>query len=198
MSSYGSRSLLRIGPDYLISKQINTIREVYPKAEIICVLGYESERVYKLIKDYNVKTVFNDNYRDTYSLKSLIYGIRQSNTNRTFIVHGDLCFLPEHIDFDLTYSTALVDYATSKEVTVNIQAGQILQFGYGFNSCWQKIIFFNKKGTDILKGFGLSDTDLKRIDFEIFNYLIDKGIDIKPFQGKTQEINSYREYKCVR
>lgn len=197
MSSYGSRSLLRIGSDYLISKQINTVRQVYPRAEIICVLGYESERVYKLLRDLKVKCIFNDNYKETSSLKSIIYGIRQVTTNRCFIIHGDIYFQADDLKFALKDSTALVNYSNSKEVTVNIQNNEILQFGYGFGAAWQKIIFFNKKATDLMKDVLLNDADFKRLDFELFNHLLDKEIVIKPYQAKTYEINTYREYKCV-
>lgn len=170
---------------------------MWPRADIVCVLGFEGEKIYRATKDLNVKYVFNEFYNESGSFRSLMLGYRACSNKNIVVIHGDILFNKKNLKFDLNNSTVLVNKGTSEDVGVLLNNKQVMNFSYGFEYTWQKIIYLENKTGAILKDIELHDDDFNKLDFELYNRLIDNSTCFDVYNTKTIEINTIKDYKLL-
>jgi choline kinase len=179
IKSYEPRSLLKIKDKTLIEHQITTINSCFQEPEIICVVGYESQRVIKKVKD-SVRFVENQLYNATNTSESLRLAVNNTNKKGVLFMHGDLLFNPETITLDYSNSFVVVDTQDrieKKEAGLTIENGKASIFSYGLECKWCQIAYITGKELRIARQIFLKfeEQHKKLLSFEILNKIIAQG-----------------------
>ena len=94
MKSYGPASLMPINNYKLIDYQINSIKKSCKNYEIILCLGYETNKVFRYVKNNhknsNVRIIENQNYTNTNSCESLRLSLNNTLNDKIFIIDGSI------------------------------------------------------------------------------------------------------------
>ena len=192
IKSYEPRSLLKIRDRTLIEHQITTINSCFHEPEIICVVGYDSQRVIKKIKD-NARIIENQLYLNTNTSESLRLALNNTHKNGVLFMHGDLLFNPETINVDYNKSFVLVDNRNQlekKEVGLTVENGKASIFSYGLECKWCQIAYITGKELRIARQLFLKfeDQHKKLLSFEILNKIIDQGGSFNCYEPEDMRI----------
>jgi choline kinase len=199
MRTYGPKSLLAVGPENLINRQIRILKQEYPKAEIIVVVGFQADKIIKTLPK-NIKVVENESYEDTTIIRSIYIALRITTHKNVLIVNGDLIFNENSLHrINSNGSSVIVDSNNrikSDEVGVNIIDNKISYFSYGLKIKWAQILFLNGRELELFQNI-IQENNKKNIyTFEVLNKLIDQNGIIKPLEPpgmKIVEINSIKD-----
>jgi len=200
MKSYGPKCLLAANSrDTILQKIIKNAKREYPNSDIVVVTGFESEKVIKSLPQ-EIRIVENANYETTNTVESLRIGINACATRNVLIIYGDLIFNTYSIR-DLTSDGSSIVYDKkeqfkSDEIGVTIVDSYATRFAYGLENKWSQIAFFENEDFDLLKQFCSDKRKSKLYPFEIFNYMINKGCNIKAITPKgmiIREVDSLKD-----
>lgn len=192
MKSYEPRSLLKIRDRTLIEHQITAINSCFEDAEIICVVGYESQRVIKKVKD-GVRIVENQLYQATNNSESLRLAINNTNKKGVLFMHGDLLFNPETISVDYKSSFIIVDtkdQIEKKEVGVTVVNNYATIFSYGLECKWCQMAYITGKELRIARQLfsKYEEQHKKLLSFEVLNNIIAQGGKFKCYEPEDMRI----------
>lgn len=176
----------------IILKQIETIKSFNKRARIVCVTGFDSDRIKDLTKDYKITYVHNELYEDTFTLYSLLNGV-DSIHGPTFVIHNDVIFSKNNLNLKNNINTVWINKEKSKSVGVNIFNKRVMGFSYGLDYIWQKLTFLDSQTVDKIKNFTILKRDMNKTDFELYNHLIENNVYFGVQQGKLKEIKSIKD-----
>lgn len=168
----------------LLDKQIETVRRVYPKSEIILVTGFNSDKVIsRAPKD--VKIVENETYLDNCTSRSLELALRVSSYSNLLLVHGDIAFNENAIRSVVQKgSTILIESAgqiSNDKIGVHLkESGLVDNFSYGQIKKWGQLAYVSNGETRLLKKFC---NDRRSYLFEVLNKVINAGGHIAATEG---------------
>ncbi|MAF25663.1 hypothetical protein CL634_08855 [bacterium] len=200
MKSYGPKCLLPVNDkETIIQKSINTVRNVYPQAEIIVVVGFEADKVIKLIPD-DVRIIENQIYENTNVVESLRLALNCCTNKDIIIIYGDLIYNSQTIeDVTANGSCIVIDSQgkfRSEEVGVTVVDNAVTNFAYGLPTKWSHIIYMEEKESTIFKNLCRDRRRNKMYPFEILNFMISKGCRLKvtePDGMDIKEIDSLKD-----
>lgn len=183
MKSYGPASLMPINNYKLIDYQINSIKKSCKNYEIILCLGYETNKVFRYVKNNhknsNVRIIENQNYTNTNSCESLRLSLNNTLNDKIFIIDGNLFFTSDDIVIKNNNSYSNMAYTIPKindnfEVGVNINANnQVEFFSFGAQQSWLEMIYLGKSSAiNSLSRIINNETYSKKFTFEAFNELL--------------------------
>lgn len=192
IKSHEPRSLLKIKDKTLIEHQILAVNSCFEDPEIICVVGYDSQRIIKKIKEH-ARIVENQLYDKTNNSESLRLAVNNTNKNGVLFIHGDLLFNSETLNVDYNKSFVLVDTCgqmEKKEVGLTIENGAATIFSYGLECKWCQIAYITGKELRIARQMFLKfeDQHKKLLSFEILNKIIDQGGMFNCYEPKDMRI----------
>lgn len=192
MNSYGPKSLIELpGGQNVISRQLGLIREAYPKAEIIVVLGFGCDRILRYLPP-DVKVVENEKYADTNVARSIAMGLRVASHKHVLIIYGDLVFNAETIAGLVGVKSAgVIDRSgqlSVDEVGVMVCDGKITNFEYELPDKWAQILFLTGLELELFRKFSSSRERRKWFGYEILNRIIDHGGSFKAVEPKEMRI----------
>ncbi len=199
MKSFGPKSLitLRRGQTVLRRqrRREGRLRDLYPRSEVIVVLGHEAEQIRPVLPRY-VKVVFNSQYETTNVGHSLWIGVSAATRENVLIVYGDLVFNRTLVSLpDLSASLVVVDtrgQMTADEVGVNVVDGEALQFSYGLTQKWAQVVLLAGKDKGIFLKVACPPERARFYGFELLNLAIDRGtrfLVYSPARGRVAEID---------
>lgn len=177
MKSYGPKSAIKLSDnETLISRQLKIIQQTHPDCPVVVVLGFEAEKVYKLLPS-SVTTVLNKNYATTNVAYSIHLGLQECRTESAIVVYGDLAFNHEAIMPFRIYGNSSLSVVEMKEneVGVTVVDGWATRFAYGLKNKWGQMLYMKGLELELFKKFsGL--TNLNRYyGFEILNKVLEAG-----------------------
>jgi hypothetical protein len=155
----------------ILEKQIDKIKEVFQKPEIIVITGADNHKVAKYKKDFRI--VENVNYFDCGDFEQMRLGIQNCETKYIYIIPENL------IDLNLTlnkYSKVFLS-KVSLDNPGCTYSQYIENISYGIPNEINKAFFVTGNELDILQKY-LSDnqkTKYKLTSFEVINDIIHKG-----------------------
>lgn len=201
MRTVGSKALVELRPgETVLSRQVAMLRRVLPFADVIVVVGYEADRVYRALPQW-VRVVENEAYETTNVVRSIDLGIRAAVTDRVLVIYGDLVFNEAVLrNFPLQESAALVDHSAvgrENEVGVTVVDDYVTQFAFGLDSKWAHIIYLSGLELHNFKRFS-ADVDKRRcFGFEALNEVLERGGNLAavPLEGgmRLAEIDTSRD-----
>ncbi len=205
MKSYGPKPLIDLGNGQLVlERQLSILKQAYPDAEFVLVLGFEAEKVYRVIPKY-VKVIENGIYDITNVAKSIEMAINATNPSRLLIVYGDLVFNQQTFEsMPLNESLIVVDNKQQlheTEVGVHIENNKVCFFSYHAPTKWAQIAYLTGKELHEYKKIA-GHPDRKRFySFEIFNLIISHGGQFTAFEPphmRITEIDTAKDIDTAR
>jgi len=200
MKSYGPKCLLKtdLGKS-ILEHQIETVNLCLPKSDIIVVLGFECDKVIKVL-DKRSRVVENQLYEETNTAESLRLALNNGVRDSVLIMHGDLKFNKETLlQCDFRKSFALVDSKEQfkeSEIGVTIHNRTAMRFAYGLETKWAQITFLKGKELNLLKSICKNRERQRMYTFEILNEILDNGgviSTIEPEGMIIKDIDSSRD-----
>jgi len=201
MRSYGPKSLLKVGKERLIVRQLRILREVFPGCEVVVVLGFEADRIRKYLPSW-VRVVFNDEYETTNVARSIAIGLKSCRHERVLVVYGDLAFDCEALApfKERTRSCVLVDtlgLIRDGEVGVNVVEDRALYFSYGLDAKWAQLALLTGREKHLFQKLAFESDKSRFFGYEILNLLLeDDGTSldaISPAKMAVAEVDCTRD-----
>ena len=200
MKSYGPKCLLPVSTtETILHKIIANVKTVYPNSEVTVVVGFEADRVIKALPD-DIRIIENQFYQETNVVESLRLALNSTVSQNALIIYGDLIFNTNAID-GLTdgESSIVVDSKNSfknEEVGVTIVDGIATNFAYGLDTKWGQIIYLEDEALLLFKTLCANRKRNKMYPFELFNMIMNEGINIRaiePTGMKIKHVDSFKD-----
>lgn len=203
MKSYGPKSLISLGNgQLLLSRQLDILHKLYPKAEIVVVLGFDADKVYKILPPY-VRTVENEFYDETNVVRSIALGLRASNGNNSklLLVYGDLVFNSKTFEaLNLDTSQIIIDnngQILEGEVGLTVNNHYVTYFAYGLPTKWTHIALLTGRELQLFKQLVGNKNFKKHYGFEIMNMLLEQGCKLKAIEPTAMAITEIDTSKDI-
>lgn len=202
IKSFGSKSLFNVGGKSLIEHQVEIISSTMPHADIIAVLGYELDKIYKVIPN-SVRVVENHQYESSTSTKSAMIGIRACAKNDVLIINGDIWFNNKSLEIVCGETSVLADeecQIAKDKIGLVKDRGYVSNFGFGVETMWGQMAYLHSGDIDLFNKI-CYDTKQEVIISEVFNTMISKGCEIKcvtPNKYKIVEIDTVRDLERIK
>lgn len=201
IKSHEPRALLKIRDRTLLDHQINAINGYFNNPDIICVVGYDAQRVLKRVRN-NARIVENQLFESTNNSESLRLALNNTHSQGVLFIHGDLLFNSETFMLDYSQSFVIIDtkgQMEKKEVGLTVENnGTASIFSYGLECKWAQIAFITGKELHIAKQIFLKfeQRHKKMLSFEVLNKIIENGGAFKchePEHMRILEIDNIRK-----
>ncbi len=206
MKYYSPKPLIELRRQQtVLGRQVSLVKEEYPDAEVIAVLGFEAEKIIKQLPN-DVKIVENERYHETNVVRSIGLALRiVPPDNDVLIVYGDLVFNATTIhNLTSNGSVAVVDKRKQldcDEVGVTVVDGRATQFNYGLPDKWAQILFLADKELELFKQVAWDAARKRWYGFEAMNEVIERGGIIKvsaPRRMKIVELDTPHHVEAAR
>lgn len=174
MKGHGPKSLMQVGKKFnVIETQIDSIKTVYPNADITLITGYQSQQIVN--KGYGVSIIENPFYADTGGVEDIRIGLNVIRSDRVLVVNGDLVF-----DFDGLMSIkgksscVLVDETdyTPDSVGVTENNNVVESLGFGLRTNWGYALIAEGRELELLRKFVRAKERSKLMFHEAVNGII--------------------------
>jgi len=202
MKSFGVKHLFKNHYGHtLLHKQIQAILQAYPKAEIIVVSGFESDKIARL-KDNRFRIVENQLFQETNEVEDVRLALNNTHSNNILFIHSDLYF--NHYTLHNLSSENSIIYdsrlqLSEQELGITVVDNLATRLDFKLSKKWCNILSLNGKALDILKNL-LNKSISHLYMFEIINTILDKDVKIKAFEPLSMKIlkidtpDQYRKY----
>ena len=146
-----AKSLFSINKDKkLLDVQIQTIRRYFKDAEIMFVVGFQSNALIEYVfeKYPETRIVENKIYKTTTPLESLKLSLNCSSCGDTYVIYGDKYFDIKSISFDDKSYPVVVESThesfSKSDLGLVYQNNQLKSISYGVKKKWGQIFYIPK------------------------------------------------------
>jgi choline kinase len=209
MKSYGPKALIDVGnKQSLIGRQLTILRELFPKAEFIVVVGHQADKICSRVD--GVRIVQNLYYDTTNVARSIGIGLHYATRKTALVVYGDLVFNRATFkNIPLTSSCVVVDQPDEdgfcqlrdNEVGCNVVDGVVTHFDYGLDTKWAQIVLLAGKELSIFKKLSIDPAKRRYFGFEILNAILEQEGNFnahEPADMRIVEVDSSRDIVPAR
>jgi choline kinase len=192
MKSYGPKSLLNINEkETLLEYQIGIIRNTFPKADIILVVGFLADRIIRKCP-LGVRIVENQFYENTNEVAQLRLALNCTLTENVLIIKDDIVFNLETFR-EISKDKSCVIYDSKQQIDsdnigVTVVDGNATTFSFDIDSKWCHIAYLTIKDLKIVKNLCANKDNSRLYLFEILNMLLHRVDKIKAIEPKNMEI----------
>lgn len=193
MKVYGPKSIIQISDtgQTVLGRQLSIFKNMFPKADITVVLGYEKDKVFRHIPSY-VRVVENENFDKTNVARSIDLGLKATPNNRVLIVYGDLVFNRPTIEGIVDDQSKIVvdhnDNFTDTEAGLIIVNDYITNMSYGLPKKWGQMAYLCGNELVSLRNVAYKQENHIKFGFEILNDVIDAGGEFRAHYHKKMKI----------
>ena len=206
MKTYGPKCMININGTSIVERQIKQVRRVYPKSDIILVVGFGSGVVRDRIRSkYNVRIVYNTKYEETNVAYSLYLGLQASCHEKCLIIYGDIIFNRVAIKDLYGEASRIVidknDKTRGEEVGVMHYDGEVTHFSYALEDKWCQIAYLTGKEMKMFERIAGIEDHQKWFGYEVLNEVLDQGgkfVSSVPSGLKIWEVDSPKDLKLIR
>jgi len=189
MKSIGSKSLLKIKNSILvIEHQIQALQKQHKHIDITIATGFESEKMLRILDQYNIKFLHNQKYQTTNQTKSIIDYIDNHIPNKLLIITSGILFKSCFVTSGHDSCIFMLD-KPKPDFTIgcNEKDDSVYLF-YDLPQRWSECSMLNSKDLNLLKKIS-KDKNLDQLYlFEIMNLLSDNGSNINKINISKQQV----------
>lgn len=152
MKSHGPTSLLKISNKTLLEKQIEAIKSVFTKFEIVLCSGFETLKIVNFVKsqfdDVNIRIVENQMHYNSNCCESVRLAISNIINNKIVIIDGNILIKNETLKLINTTASCIVmqdkPYESNMEIGVIHHNNRLENMSLGIkNWYWSEILYLN-------------------------------------------------------
>jgi hypothetical protein len=198
-------ALININRTTLIERQIKTIRNIFPRCEILVVAGYDAHKVYNKLKTKNIRIIYNPNFDVCNSLYSFGMGLYNNINPQVIYIDGNTLFDEQAIG-EITLnrqSSVLAVNKTSDNlpgITID-NSNHISFFAMGLKIQWGNIAYITRSELLLLEKHALNPKCYNNYLYEGLNKVIESGGNIiahTPPQYKLTQILQYSDLEKAK
>jgi choline kinase len=188
----------------LLTKQVQTIRKIAPRSELIVVTGEKCDEVYSAHKKLEIKYVENERYYETNTMRSLAVGLLATVNKNVLVMHGDLLFDQDSLVSILqNESMALVGkQLLDHKVGIISDNGLISNISFGLPQKWAQIVLFTNRELESLRVLAADNNKWNWYIWEAIHNIVHKNGEFKVHDGNITEINTQKDIdkvnKCLK
>lgn len=192
MKSYGPKSLLYINDkETLLQYQINLIKTVFPKSDIILVVGFLADRIIKKCPP-GVRILENQLYENTNEVEQIRLALNCCLTENVLIIKDDIIFNPETFK-DISKDQSCIIYDSKGQIDdgnvgVTVVNEYATIFSYDISTKWCHIVYLIGKDFKITKMLCNNRERSRMYFFEVLNMLLNKIGQIRAIEPVNMEI----------
>jgi bifunctional N-acetylglucosamine-1-phosphate-uridyltransferase/glucosamine-1-phosphate-acetyltransferase GlmU-like protein len=192
MKSYGPRSLLCINQqETILEYQIKLIKQTFPKADILLVVGFLSNKIIKRCPA-GVRIIENQLFDITNETEQVRLALNCTITNNVLIIKDNIVFNSETLT-NVTNNSSCIVYDSNNQIDTNSIGVTIVNnfatfFSYDIPTKWCHIVYLINKDLKIIKNLCNNKENSKLYMFEILNILLHKIEKIKAIEPTNMEI----------
>ncbi len=204
MKSYGPKALITVNGMTIIERQIRLIWEVFPAAEIIIPVGFDSTKMRKALDNYDVRMVLNPLHETTNVAFSIGLGLYATNAKAVVVCNGDLVYnkvVLQSLADCKNSSIVTAEGMTNDEVGLITQGGKVINLAYGLEDKWSQIALFKVKELKLLRNTCFNEENNKWFAFEALNHIISKNGKFKiltPEKAIVCDIDNPKDIEVAR
>jgi hypothetical protein len=175
-ASFGPTSFLKFQDKYLLHYQIETIKDIFPKAEINIAVGLYADKLIKIMPDY-VRCLENQLFDITNEVESIRLFLNNTAIKNLLIIDINTIFRKTHLEqIDLHRSTILSSNELSREeVSLTVVDDKISIFTFGTDYKFAHTTYLQGKELDNFTSLCKQRVHNKLFMFEVLNKIIDRG-----------------------
>ncbi len=187
----------------MLSRQLTILKKRFPEADIVVVVGFQSEKVVKAIPP-GIRIVENECYELTNVARSVEMGLRASSCRSALVVYGDLVFSPSFFDSLGDKSAVLVDTRgqfRDFEVGCNVVDGVVTHFSYGLDTKWAQVVLLTGRELSLFRRLAASKERRKHFGFEVLNEILEHNAELVAVEHpgtKVVEIDTSKDIEAAR
>lgn len=179
MKSIGSKSLLKIKNSLMVIEyQIEELRKAYKNINITVAVGFEADRMIKVLEKESVSFLYNSEYETTNQAKSVIDFLNKKIPNNLLLISSGILFknFPLMQKSNSGFSEIFVLDKPKADFTIGCHHDTSLSYlFYDLPQKWCECVMLNNKDTVLLKKI-TENTNIDQLYlFEIINLLSDNG-----------------------
>lgn len=193
---------MEINNETLIERQVRVLSTCFPGAQIIAVLGFEAEKIEKVLPPF-VDVVHNNDFETSNISLSIKIATEKSENNKCLYVYGDLVFdsgwFPPLNQSWTIYDTK--NQLPKDNVGITNNSGYVTNFSYGLPNKWGQVTYLENLELDIFKKAYKENRSEKLFGFELLNKVIHHGGLIRatePNEMVIFEIDSIKDLQKAR
>ncbi len=175
--SQGAKSLIPLSPKWnIVEMQLDAIKTIFPKADIILVTGFQSQQV--ISKKYPVRIIENPFYEETSDVEQIRLALNATLNNKVLIVGGDLAFdAPSLMGVSNHGSNVLFNDARTLDsddpcIGVVHNNNVVENLVYCTPNKWLHTLYIEGKELEMLRKFVRNKERSKLLFFEAINYIV--------------------------
>ena len=177
MKGYGPKCLLDIGGISLIEKQLNSIWQVFPRADIFVGIGYQADKVRESLRQHPVRFIYNPLFDNTNVAFTIGLALQASISQHAMVIYGDLVFSDDVLT-TLAVGRSSVCYTreeAGESVGIIQSEGLVTNLAFGLPDKWSQILFLKDKELDLFRSTCYDGDSSKWFGHEVLNKVIDRG-----------------------
>jgi choline kinase len=187
----------------LLYKQLSTIDKAFPNADLLVVLGYEPDNIYKNPSFQHLRFIENQNFLTTNTIKSAALAMRASNAKSYIFIHGDMYFNEAAISIAGSESALVVGNGDTYNDRIGLipQDNNIVNIGYGLQKPWGQIVYLTGLELEIFQNFCYNKAKSKCLLFEGIANILENGGQFKQHSNssiKLLEISSKKDIEGIK
>lgn len=187
------KSLLRIGKESVLQRQVRLIRKKYGESvNIIIVAGHKQGEVIQNFND-SCQIVTNDKFDHTNVAHSLYMGLLCNVSPGVLVVFGDLIFDYDALpDIDSSFLMVSSHNMRKEEIGVLINNGEVVNMSYDLNKKWCQMAYLEKDHLKHIFSYCRLSGHNRHYMFEALNSAISECGPIKAVEcnGKIIEVDT--------
>jgi hypothetical protein len=204
MGIYGAKFGHEIKDDELFDLQCKTIKQAFPKAEIVLGVGKDYHKANRSLKNkwaaQGVKMVENQLWQDTSETETLRLAMNVlPAASRMLVISGDVFFDKGALNF-LSASQSTLSYYMDKnedEIGLNFdisKSHKLSGTGYSLAAKWSNMMYVTGKELDTLRKFCLPKNSKLEL-WEFLQYAMKNSCEIICKQSPGKVIRAYNASK---
>lgn len=192
MKSYGPKTLLNVNEkETLLEYQINLIRTVFPKADIILVVGFLADRIIRKCPP-GIRIIENQLYEQSNEVTQLRLALNCTLTDNVLIIKDDIIFNAETLK-EISKDKSCIIYDStgqidSDNIGVTVVDGHATTFAFDVPNRWCHIAYLTVKDLKSIRSICNNREHSRLYFFEALNMLLNKIEKIKAIEPKNMEI----------
>lgn len=176
--AHGPKSLVALGTKWnVIETQLDSIKTVFPKADVILVTGFQSQNIVN--KNYQIRLINNPFYEDTSDVEQIRLALNATLSNKVLIIGGDIAFDAPAIMKIADYNSSIlfdeINQVDDESVGVIHNNNVVESLSYSLPKKWLYTLYLEGKELEIMRKFVKNKELSKLLFFEAVNYIISAG-----------------------
>lgn len=180
MKSVGPKSLLKLKKTLsIIEYQILELKKYYPGIRITISVGFESDKMIRILEKYKVEVLYNKDFDSSNQVKSIVDHIEQYNTNNLLVIHSGVLFKQKLGPINTNSSSCLYMLDKNK-ANFNIGCNGSSEMSYLFFDLpekWSECVFFDRQAINGILNISKTKQTQQLYTFELINMLIEHGLN---------------------